>query len=164
MTTLVFAYGSNMHRPQMRSRCPSSRFLGPALLRNYRLGFASFSRRWNGAVATIHQSPGKRCYGLLYELGARDLELLDGYEGTPTIYERITVPVFTAERTRRVHTYRLRDTTPGYPSAAYLDLISNAYRAWGFDAQGLVEALEEGCQGKDYLRPAHAIALRMISA
>jgi gamma-glutamylcyclotransferase len=161
---LVFAFGSNMHTRQMFTRCPSAKLLGPGLLRNYRLGFGGGSRRWNGAVATIVQAPGKRCFGLLFEITDTDLARLDVFEGTPYVYERITVPVRHGEgRSRRAFAYRLKDRAPGYPAAAYLALIWDAYRSWGFDANGIAEALEEGCRGKEHLRQAHAIALRMIS-
>lgn len=40
---LYFAYRSNMHWDQMRSRCPSARFVGVALLRDFRLAFTGSS-------------------------------------------------------------------------------------------------------------------------
>lgn len=143
----VFAFGSNMHRPQMQSRCPSATVLGPGILRDFRIGFSGTSRRWNGAVATIEMAPGRRCFGLLYQITESDLGRLDGYEGVyASIYERITVPVHRSTgRPRRAHAYRLcGETKPGLPSTAYLNLIRSAYREWGFDEQDLVDALMVG--------------------
>lgn len=144
----VFAFGSNMHRPQMQSRCPSATVLGPGILHDFRIGFSGTSRRWNGAVATIEMAPGRRCFGLLYQITETDLVRLDGYEGVfSNIYERITVPIHrgTSGRPRRAHAYRLcGETRPGVPSGTYLDLIRRAYREWGFDEQDLVDALAIG--------------------
>lgn len=161
----VFAFGSNMHLKQMFARCPKAKLVGPGILRDYKLSFASFSHRWGGAVATVIQSPGKRCYGLLFELPDRDLVALDGFEGGG--YERFTVPIMRSGggRPRRSFAYRLKDTweRPAPPSSSYLGVIWDAYREWGFDAGALAEAIEESCRGKEHLRGARSIAQELLA-
>jgi gamma-glutamylcyclotransferase len=41
---LTFAYGSNLDCTQMRERCPSTRFVCIAALKDYRLAFTRHSR------------------------------------------------------------------------------------------------------------------------
>ncbi len=164
----VFAFGSNMNLRQMFTRCPNATLRGPAVLRDFRIGFGGYSRRWNGAVATIVQDAGSRCYGLLFELTNADLAALDGFEGVPVSYERITVPVRRsgAKRAQRSFAYRLcehdDDARPGVPSAEYLGVIWDAYREWGFDAAGLAEAVERGCRGKPHLDGVREYAWNVI--
>ena len=76
----------------MAKRCPESRFIGTAILHNYRFqinqrGFANILYRRNDHVE-----------GLLYLLSRTDKEKLDRSEGTPTAYQKhhLTVQVFTA--------------------------------------------------------------------
>ena len=89
---LYLAYGSNLHLGQMAKRCPESRFIGTAILHNYRFqinqrGFANILYRRNDQVE-----------GLLYLLSRTDEEKLDRSEGVPTAYQKqhLTVQVFTA--------------------------------------------------------------------
>ena len=89
---LYFAFGSNLHLGQMAKRCPESRFIGTAILHNYRFqinqrGFANILYRRNDHVE-----------GLLYLLSRTDEDKLDRSEGVPTAYQKhhLTVQVFTA--------------------------------------------------------------------
>lgn len=118
----------------MHQRCSTVDVEGIALLPGYRLAFAGWSSRWNGAVATIVPSKNGRVPGVLYRLSAKGLEALDRCEGYPWIYERIPVRVFDDEKQwRTAYAYVLDDNTEGAPSPKYLDVIKRAYRAWGFD-------------------------------
>ena len=69
-----FAYGSNMNWPQMRERCPSTRFVGTALLPNYRM---AFTRNWikseTAALADALPAHGQKMWGVVYELSERDI-------------------------------------------------------------------------------------------
>jgi gamma-glutamylcyclotransferase len=139
---LYFAYGSNLDREQMRSRCPGGRFLGCACLPGYDLGFGGYSRTWASAVATVALSPGARVLGGLYELEPEDLAALDDYEGHPTFYVRTSARISMSGHTaRRAMVYRLHRhrTRPGKPSLHYLKRIAAAYDALGYDAAALLE-------------------------
>ena len=56
-----FAYGSNLHRFQMKRRCPNCRFIKKIILHNYRLTFRS-----KYGAADIEKKLGKKVYGALY--------------------------------------------------------------------------------------------------
>ena len=72
--TLYFAYGSNMHRPAMKRRCPGASALGPAMLNGYR--FFVGLEGW-GSVAP---SAGDSVHGVLWRLTPRDIAALHAYE------------------------------------------------------------------------------------
>jgi gamma-glutamylcyclotransferase (GGCT)/AIG2-like uncharacterized protein YtfP len=141
---LYFAYGSNLHPPQMQARCPDCGVLEPATLEDWRLAFAGLSRRWGGGAGTIVATPGAHVAGLLYRLSAADLKLLDGYESHPTVYERFPVAV----RTRggeplQALTYRKHKTDLRAPSLRYFHQIWRSYKAFGLDEALLLAAVEE---------------------
>lgn len=147
---LYFAYGSNMDRRQMRSRCPGSALVGPATLRDWRIGFAGYSEGWGGAVATVVPSKGDSVPGLLYRVTERDLAALDACEGHPAVYRRAIVDV-ALEGSGRVlspYTYVLLSGDDGVPSARYFRQIESAYLIHGFDVEPLETARDLGKASK----------------
>ena len=72
--TIYIAYGSNLNKTQMKTRCPSAKVVGSTTLPGYSLAF----RR---SVATIIHDPRGKCPVGLWELGDDDFESMDGYEG-----------------------------------------------------------------------------------
>ncbi|MBI5166179.1 MAG: gamma-glutamylcyclotransferase [candidate division NC10 bacterium] len=93
---LYFAYGSNMDSEQMRERCPESRFITTARLKDFRLVFSRWSEGWDGGVADIEPSKGDVVEGVVYEISATDLASLDSYEGYPLDYFRAYVTLETS--------------------------------------------------------------------
>ncbi len=75
-----FAYGSNLDAQQMAQRCPSSRALFRARLRDHRLDFTYFSSRWWGGAADTVPHSGESVWGIIYELQTAELAQLDRYE------------------------------------------------------------------------------------
>ncbi len=141
-----FAYGSNADQEQMRARCPSSRLLGTATLRDHFLAFAGHSASRGGAVATVISCPGFAVHGALYSITPADLASLDRFEGVPWMYTRAESWVRVDERRRRAVVYRLRDehVAAGVrrPAPAYLRQIVLAYRRLGLPNDGISLALE----------------------
>jgi hypothetical protein len=64
---LYFAYGSNMHRPAMKRRCPGAHAIGQAILEGHRF-FVGIDG-W-GSVAP---SAGDIVHGVLWRLTPRDI-------------------------------------------------------------------------------------------
>lgn len=142
-TVLVFAYGSNLDEAQMRTRCPTARREARATLRGHTLTFGGFSHRWNGAVASVRRVRGAEVAGLLYELDADALRLLDRFEGHPFAYERVIRYVVDEHgRRRRAQVYQQPEDgfEPWSPGPAYLAVIARAYRRLGFDRRPLADA------------------------
>ncbi len=138
---LYFAYGSNLDPEQMRSRCPGSRIVGLASLRNYRLIFPLPSERWGGGVSSVQPGHGQTVWGALYELTDPDLVALDGWEGfrasgdQHNIYDReqVSVDLVRADddsfpRRVRAWIYIARPWKPTPPSRRYLDAILRGAR------------------------------------
>ncbi|KAK2732159.1 aig2 family protein [Colletotrichum kahawae] len=83
-----FAYGSNLSFAQMRRRCPSSRPLGLAFLRQYTFiingrGYANVVQ--NGADDVANDAG---VYGVVYKIGPDDEASLDRCEGVPYAYTK----------------------------------------------------------------------------
>lgn len=80
---LYFAFGSNMHLGQMHRRCPVSRYIGTAILPNYRFHINS------RGYANVLFSAGDCVEGLVYLITEDDQMKLDMYEGVSTgCYEK----------------------------------------------------------------------------
>ncbi|CAG0923772.1 unnamed protein product [Notodromas monacha] len=91
---LYFAYGSNMNSTRIRVNNPSAIFVDVAMLRNHALEFGHYSKRWQGAVASVGWKPGQTVYGVVWRLLAGDLGRLDLQEGVAKgTYRRFWVQV-----------------------------------------------------------------------
>ncbi len=103
-----FSYGSNLNSRAVAEWCRHFGHKAPvlkpgktAILDNYRLGFPVFSEYWGGGVADIVYDPGKYVSGVLFDLAADELEILDQKVGRRLdsagreigIYKRIDVKV-----------------------------------------------------------------------
>ena len=86
-----FAYGSNLNRKQMLERCPDSKPKFVAILPNYKLIFAGWSRKWRGGIATIKRLRGEKVLGAVYDISEQCLRHLDRYEEG---YAKLKVTVF----------------------------------------------------------------------
>jgi hypothetical protein len=78
---LYFAYGSNMDWPQMQLRCPTTRFVGRATLRDRQLAFTRLSSGRGCGVADVVRAPGHKVWGVVYDVAESDVATLDGHEG-----------------------------------------------------------------------------------
>lgn len=147
-----FAYGSNLDLEQMRTRCPQSEALRPALLKGYRLRFQGYSARWDGGVATVTEDQSGEVPGLLYSMSQEDVQLLDGFEGFPKVYVRIGVEVQDETGVcQQVMTYqRFSETSSKAPSLLYFFQIWRGYKALGLPEQGLMSAVEECMNGNGH--------------
>lgn len=119
---LYFAYGSNMNPRQFQRRCPGSRVLGRAILRNHRF---IITRR---GYASVVPTPGTDVHGVLQELTPEDESTLDRYEG---IEERIY---------RREELEVIPEAGPPVLALIYIDLEL----AEGHPRPGYLEGVLEG--------------------
>lgn len=124
---LYFAYGVNMHRGEMRRRCPRARFLGRARLEGFRF---LITRK---QVATVLPAPGLDTWGALWEIDPRCERRLDHFESIHRLQYRRAEVVARSEdgRPARCLIYLCRDTRPGRPYAGYMERILEARRDLG---------------------------------
>ena len=122
---LYFAYGSNLHSPQLLSRAPSALFAGTARLDGYRLGFTRDSQRWGGLAADVIRDDDSAVWGALYDVGREDIGALDRSEFAGSGYWRL--PVLVNKRPmawRPAFTYEVISKVPeGRPPRPYIDQI-----------------------------------------
>jgi uncharacterized protein (TIGR00369 family) len=132
---LYIAYGSNMASARLGARVPSARPLGAARL-------ADWAWRCNKhgadgtAKANLVRQDGAETWGVLYELDAGALEVLDRHEGG---YERVAVHVAHGDRLLRAHTYvseRLIESAA--PASWYLGLVVSGAREHGLPPEWIV--------------------------
>lgn len=141
MTKLYIAYGSNMDEKQMAYRCPEAQLLGTAEVEDYRLLFKGSK---TGAYATIEPEEGSRVPVLLWEITEQDERSLDCYEGYPRFYYKKELETLFEGERKTAMVYIMHEENPlGIPSKRYQDIISNAYRKFGFDGSVLEKALAE---------------------
>jgi gamma-glutamylcyclotransferase len=121
-----FAYGSNMSRTQMGERCPAHGRGFRGRVTGYRLAFDRYSKgRGGGHVADIPADTASELWGVLWEVEARHIEALDGFEGVAKgVYKRIDVSIETEGGLVTAVAYQICEPADeGPPSRTYLDLL-----------------------------------------
>ena len=125
---LYFAYGSNLHRAGMLSRCPAAVPLGRATLPGHALAF----RLW----ADVVPHPGGGVAGGLWRITPACEAALDAYEDLASgLYRRWILPV-RPEGGREPVTalvYRMTASHTAPPEPGYLDVILQGCRGFGLD-------------------------------
>lgn len=139
---LYFAYGSCMS-PKDLARTVKGKFIGSAILYDYRLGFPRYSHGRKGGVADIIPSGGDYVEGIVWEV--KSLKELDAREGHPYIYRRkkvkILIPeleLFTFATTYEVLEKDILDPKEYAPSKEYADLILDGARFLSEDYRELL--------------------------
>ncbi|MCH9806240.1 MAG: gamma-glutamylcyclotransferase [Alphaproteobacteria bacterium] len=90
MTIHYFAYGSNMLTERLQARCSSARPIGVASLMGFTLDFSKTSQDGSGK-ATLVAAPevaSAIVHGVVFELNANQLPILDTFEGLGNGYDR----------------------------------------------------------------------------
>ena len=120
---LVFMYGPDTLQGRMFDRIGPSDVRGPAVLEGYQLSFDKpHMKRKREGLANLKESGSGETFGLVFELPAKQVEMLDGFfggyeqrkvrptlfnpadetEGTPeTLGDRVTATTWVARRTGR---------------------------------------------------------------
>lgn len=127
-----FAYASNLSQKQMSERCPDNEPRFRAVLPNYKLIFAGWSRKWRGATASIKPFQGEKVVGAVYEISERCLRILDRHEDCPAVYNHLNVLVITedGEAVRAVTYIKKKQSEETQPAREYLAVIQQGYKDW----------------------------------
>ena len=124
VTFRYFAYGSNMHAPRMRSRCPSARVVGTAVLSGWQTVYDKPSTDGT-AKRNIRPHAGAETRGVVYEIDDRERAALDAAE-----------PRYTPIETPQGLTYRYDGEPAEVPPADwYVALIEAGARAHGIERE-----------------------------
>ena len=126
-----FAYGSNLHWPQMHKRCPSSRFVCAARLPDYRFGITRHSRLRDCGTANVFPVKGEEVWGAVYDVSDAELSVMDGFEDG---YRREILnvsPIGNGDRPISVLVYVAEiETDVPLPTAEYKRLILEGAKHW----------------------------------
>jgi gamma-glutamylcyclotransferase (GGCT)/AIG2-like uncharacterized protein YtfP len=129
-----FAYGSNLHVPQMLKRCPDSK---PA----FRLHLDDWWLVFKG-VADIEPHTGGKVHGAVYLVSEADEQKLDRYEGFPTNYSKRFFNVEFDGKEVEVMFYKMNRGGGGVPSKGYFDCLADGFVHWGLNKNRLFGALD----------------------
>ena len=121
---LYFAYGSNLHRKQMKRRCINSRFISCHILKNYQLVFRS-----KYGAADVQRKKGSSVLGAIYDINKTDEKKLDVYEEFPKHYIK---KYFKIWGEKAMFYYMPSKTKQTEPSRRYLNLIIQGYEDCGY--------------------------------
>lgn len=136
---LILAYGSNMNWDQMRGQCPSSRFVGIAVLREHKLAFTRKSPNRGCGVADLVAKDGARVWGVVYEIADLDVGKLGISAGfrlgrARNSYYRRECVVFLDGDDHHPLTVSAyfgdQQSAPPPPNAAYKHLMLTGARHW----------------------------------
>ena len=125
------AYGSNLNKRQLKTRCPDAVPVGRCVVNDYELVFRG--------VATIEPKPGASVQCGIWKISTDDERSLDRYEGYPRLYVkqdfRVTVKGKTVRAMAYVMVDGIRRLSP--PSTGYLLTIAEGYDDFGLDDKPL---------------------------
>ena len=125
MLMLHFAYGSNMSRALMKTRCPNAHALVTGTLSGWRFVIGP-----DGYASVIRQ-PGGLVHGVLWQLSARDLAAVNAYESIQSgLYLMRTLTVRDAKRSAPALVYVARRQGGGIARPGYLDAVIEAALDW----------------------------------
>jgi hypothetical protein len=86
-TCLYFAYGSNLLSTRLTARCPSARVVGVAMTADWTVSFTKPGGDGSGKAGLV-QRQGAVQPGVVYELAAEEMPVLDRIEGLGHGYTR----------------------------------------------------------------------------
>lgn len=141
---LYVAYGSNLHKAGMRSRCPDAVPVGRIMLPHARLVFRG--------VADLEYDPDPNvavpCG--VWEISKRDERKLDTYEGVKTemYYKDWGLRLKLQGESRKALVYRMYSTGVYPPSDYYANVIAKGYEDFGLDKAYLSAAIEASFKNK----------------
>lgn len=147
------AYGSNMSIEQMAYRCPGATIVGTGKIEGYNLLFRG---RPYSAVATVEKGREKsQVPVLVWEIDENHERALDIYEGFPTLYTKVNIPVQmdNGEFIDTAMAYVIDPTLHfGAPSAYYFSVIRDAYLEFGFNLEILKYAVKKSMKNSEWRR------------
>ncbi|MGZ8425774.1 MAG: gamma-glutamylcyclotransferase family protein [Candidatus Binatia bacterium] len=126
-----FAYGSNLHWPQMQRRCPSAKFVTIAKLPDYEFGITRHSRLRDCGTANVCAVAGREVWGAVYDVSEADLDVMDGFEDG---YHREFLSVYATDNGNvplqvLVYVAAIESNVP-LPNPQYKRLILEGARHW----------------------------------
>ncbi|WP_052848799.1 gamma-glutamylcyclotransferase [Streptomyces avicenniae] len=144
--SLYAAYAGNLDPRLMSRRAPYSPLRSTGWLTGWRLTFGGEEMGWEGALATLVESPASDVFVALYDLAPADEEAMDRWEGVGLgIYRRTRVRVHTLDGDETAWAYVLNAYEGGLPSARYLGELADAAESAGAPHDYVMELRKRPC-------------------
>lgn len=140
---LYWAYGSNLSRTHMATRCPRAVPVGPLTVNDAKLIFRG--------VADVTTVKGSVVPGGLWEITRQCEAALDRFEGIASrVYMRCFLEVRIGGKKRDVLFYQKRASRGIMrPEQFYLDTIATGYRDFGLNLSILAEAVQHSIDNEE---------------
>jgi len=127
-TRLYIAYGSNMDKEQMLSRCRNAVYVCTTYIDDWELTMPFY--------ANIEQLKGKRTPAIVWKIDANDESKLDVYEGYPGLYDKTDIIIAVHGNRISAMAYVMTDEhkkrSDKKARDGYEEQIISAYKAAGF--------------------------------
>ena len=133
-TVWYFAYGSSLNVDQMRDRIGEWHLSKRALVRNYRLVFNIYSKKWQGYTANLQATEKFEdvVYGVVYQLTQEQLAKLQAHEGVSPV--EIRVELEDGNEISHAKAFVWQTSNPGRePAAAYRKAMEAGLMDHGYD-------------------------------
>lgn len=139
---LYIAYGSNLCKGAMRSRCPNAQPVGRILLTNSKLVFRG--------VADLEYAPNSVTPCGIWRVTPDCEHALDRYEGIGSgfYYRDLNIRLRFRGNSERALVYLMRSEGIYPPSQGYVNVIRKGYEDFGLDQSYLDEAIEHSFESK----------------
>ena len=145
MKKYYLAYGSNLNLKQMEYRCPTAQSIGTIKLNGYKLVYKGGADDY--AYLTIEPDKDSFVPLGLFELSPFDIYSLDSYEGYPTFYSKMYIPVQINNKNKKALIYVMNDGFDYHlPSIQYVKTCMDGYKDFGFNTDILRKAFEDTYQ------------------
>ncbi|MDA0225255.1 MAG: gamma-glutamylcyclotransferase [Proteobacteria bacterium] len=106
MTVLYFAYGSNLLSRRLQARTPTARPVGVGLLRGHVLRWHMSAVDVSGKCDVVQvDDPASAVHGVVYEIAAVEMPLLDRAETLGVGYRKAEVPIELVDRSVTASVY-----------------------------------------------------------
>lgn len=142
---LYVAYGSNLHKEQMKERCPGAIPYHTGTLQGWELVYRGVDP--DKVYATIQKREGAFVPVAVWEITEDHERSLDEYEVYPTLYfkEDIEVTLDNGESLTAMVYIMTESAMPGIPSDVYVQTIREGYADFGLDLSVFENSLKNGC-------------------
>lgn len=147
---VYFCYGSNLHRFQMKDRCPDAEALHAVTLQDWQLVFRG--------VADVVPCEGKSVDGALWLISEADEKALDRYEGYPSNYRKEYITLTADENevgTAMMYVMNTSPTNIYRPGAGYFMTLCEGFLHFDLDTNKLMGAFKRASRFEG--NPAHTV-------
>jgi hypothetical protein len=167
-TFLYFAYGGNMNREQIESRCTKPEVLAVAKIPDLKLDFFDHGKVWDSGLESAVAAPGHDLWGVVYKLSAYAQDSLDDHQdirldGTGAYFHYPAIATDDMGKTYKVLFYKKDNRSEhSKPSREFLDFLVKGAEERGLPAAYIDELRRIDSKPAEYPVPFNGKLNRTI--